>query len=156
LLESRKESADKTNEALDLQRKAAADLQELARELRGPKDRLQALREARQRIDEAGQNQDAPRQEAQAAMDNKGKERPEDAARQAQAASDKQARLEHMTRDTRNLLKPHAQDVANKITPAENRMAEAQQALRKNDPKEAVDPQAKAAETLKDVRKDLD
>src|SRR5262249_28767469 len=44
LLESRKESADKANEALDLQRKAAADLQELARELRGPKDRLQALR----------------------------------------------------------------------------------------------------------------
>ena len=40
-----------------------------------------------------------------------------------------QARLAHDTRDAQNILKPHVQELANKITPAEKAMQQAQRVL---------------------------
>src|SRR4029453_15745508 len=60
------------------------------------------------------------------------------------------------TKDTENLLKPVAKELANKLEGAEKEMKDAKEALAKNQPKEATQPQEKATKTLQDVRKDVD
>jgi len=144
-----------------LQRKSAADLQELARILRTPQDRLAALQEARDRVVRAIQQQDTLRQESSAQKDPRVQDmdtqrQQQGQVRQTQELSDQQGRLGHTTHATQNLVKPHAPEVAAKISPAQKAMEEAAQALRKNTPDAAVKPQHQAAEALRNVRKELD
>ncbi|HEV3259716.1 MAG TPA: hypothetical protein VG013_22805 [Gemmataceae bacterium] len=144
-----------------LQRQSAADLQELARILRTPQDRLAALREAREQVVRAIQKQETLRQESAVQKDPRVQDmemqrQQQGLPRQTQELSEQQGRLEHATHGTENLLKPHAPEVAAKISPAEKAMREAEQALRKNTPDNAVKPQQQAADKLRAVRKDLD
>jgi hypothetical protein len=155
-----KQEAWKT--AGDLQRQAAADLQELVHVLRHPQDKVAALREARRRIDQAIEKQEILKQEAQVQKET-AKRDPSDgealSLRERTAAGEmgaKQARLEHETRDARALVKPHAEHLARKIEPAEAAMQDAEQALRKNVPESAMQSQNKAAESLRAVRNDID
>lgn len=131
--------------ANELQTKAAGDLRELARTLRAPQDKLDALREARDRVEQAIRKQEELHDQAKARE-----------AEKAGDLSDKQAALEQDARDTRNLLKPHADELAKKIVPAQAAMKEAEKALRNAELARAAEPQEKAADTLRDVRKDLD
>ncbi|MCI0378871.1 MAG: DUF4175 family protein [Gemmataceae bacterium] len=84
------------------------------------------------------------------------------AAQKAQAAEKtaelgkQQTRLQYDTKDTSNLLKPAAKDLAQKLEGAEKAMDAAKDALAKNLPKQATEPQQKAVNTLQDVRKELD
>ena len=173
--------------AADVQWKASGQLKDLARALRPPTDKLAALREARQRIEQAIDKQEALREEAQKppeagkpAADKKPAEAAEPtrpsrtaansrlqeimdkieaedrAAQKAEELGNKQTRLENDTRDTRGLLKSHAEEAAARIAPAEEAMRDAQKALRKNAPREAERPQEKAAEALREVKKELD
>jgi len=144
-----------------LQRKAAADLQELARILRTPQDRLAALRQAREQVARAIGEQETLRQEAAAQKDPRVQDmdrqrQQQGLPRQTQELSDQQGRLEHATRGTEDLLKPHAPEVAAKVSPAEKAMREAGQALRANTPDGAVKPQQQAADKLRDAHHDLD
>src|SRR5262249_35454998 len=154
---------------------SAGTLQEMARVLRHSAEMLQALKHARERLDqtiskqtdvnrlteeadkqvrENEKNADKPTTDRKAAL--------EKAVREAQATeknadlSKQQARLEHDTRGTENILKPHVKDLANKLAKAERAMQEAKDALGKNAPKNAVDPQDRAKQTLEDVRKEVD
>ena len=147
-------------EAREQQLRAAGDLRELARTLRPTPDRLAALREARERLDQAIQEQEALRQEAQMRQDPRvqdvARPRPDEAAQQLQELGDRQTRLEQEARDTRNLLRPHAQDVASRLQPAERAMQQAQEALRENQPSRATRPQDQALDALRDARNQLD
>ncbi len=78
------------------------------------------------------------------------------AVEKSQQLGKQQARLEYDTKDTANLVKPHVEDLAKKIEKAEQAMKDAREALVKNQPKEATEPQDKAATTLKEVRNELD
>ena len=147
--------------ATELQRKAAADLQELARALRAPPDKLAALREARERIDKALEKQELLRDDAQAQRDPRVQDREkleqkDGVARHAQEQAEQQEHVREQTRSTQSFLKPHAPQVASKLTPAEKAMQQAREALQKKNPLDAVEPEAEAAERLEGVRKDLD
>jgi hypothetical protein len=160
-LQTRDQREQNWKAAAETQRKAAADLQDVARALRTPSEKLAALREARDRVERAGQKQDQLRAEAHAqqdprVQDQEKQQRKEGQARRSQEMGDQQARLAHETRDVQNLLKPHANELANKVSPAETSMRQAEDALRKKSPQEAVKPQSQATETLDEVRKDLD
>src|SRR5262249_55676228 len=83
-------------------------------------------------------------------------EKAQDLMKRAQDLGDKQARLEHETREVRNILQPHAKELAQKVTPAEAAMQDAQQALRKNKDQVAKEMQTEATEKLREVSKNLD
>jgi len=72
--------------------------------------------------------------------------------RGAKEMSDQQARLALETRDTSNLLKPFAIDVADEIDAARRPMKWAEDALRERTPNNAVRPQDEAIGVLKDAR----
>ncbi|MBI3410460.1 MAG: DUF4175 family protein [Planctomycetes bacterium] len=166
---------DSWRQATDLQFQSAGTLQEMARVLRLSAEMLQALKQARERLDQTIAKQgDVNRQteeaDKQVRENEKNAEKPstdrkaalEKAIREAQAAeknaelSKQQARLEHDTRGTENILKPHVKDLADKLVKAERAMQDAKDALNKNAPKNAAEPQDKAKQTLEDVRKEVD
>jgi hypothetical protein len=72
--------------------------------------------------------------------------------RGAKEMSDQQARLALDTRDTSNLLKPFAIDVADQIDTARKPMKKAEDALLGRTPDKAVRPQDEAVEVLKEAR----
>lgn len=150
----------KPNDAIPKQRKAAGDLQEMARALRANRDKLNAILEAKAKLDAAAKEQQALRDESQKDQDPRKqdqarREKPDGKNNPAETAN-RQAAVELDTRDAKNLLKPHANELAEKLTPAEKAMQEAQQALKDNNPSKAAKPQAKASEKLDEVRKQLD
>src|SRR5262245_10856115 len=136
---------------------------------------LHAWKEARARLSQAiakqvtinEQTQDA---EKQARENEKNADKPmsdrkaalEKATREAQAAekaaelSRQQARVEHDTRGTENILRPHAKELAEKLAKAERKMQEAKDALKQNAPQNATQPQESVKETLEEVRKEVD
>lgn len=150
----------KPQDAIQKQRKAAGDLQEMARTLRVSHDKLGAMLEAKAKLDAAAKEQEALRNESQKDQDprkqDQAKRENADGKNKQAEAANRQAAVELDTRDAKNLLKPHAKDLAEKLTPAEKAMQEAQQALKENSPTKASKPQGKAAEALNDVRKQLD
>jgi colicin import membrane protein len=159
-----KQPASRTEQlkaAADEQRRAAADLQDVARVLRTPLDRLTALREARTRLQQAQEGQESLRTDTQARQDPRVQDVEKQQVKQggtrpAQDMADKQGRLEHTTHDAENLLKPHVEELANRLPPGEQAMRQAEEALRKNKPGDALTPQHRAEENLAAVRKDLD
>lgn len=86
----------------------------------------------------------------------------EKAIRDAQAAEKnielgkQQTRLEYETKGTENLLKPQVADLAAKLQEAEAAMDAAKNALERNAPKNAVEPQEAAKGALEKVRKEVD
>src|SRR5262249_17220540 len=68
----------------------------------------------------------------------------------------KQAELQFDTKDTANLLKPLVPEAAKKVETAEQAMKTAKDALNRNEPKHAEQPQEKAVDQLREVRKQLD
>src|SRR5579884_356207 len=144
-----------------LQRQAATDLQDLARILRTPSDKLSALREARERLNHvlAKQEdlvQDADTQKDPRVQDRERLRQQRGQPRQAQEQGDEQGRLQHETHGAREVLQPHAPELADHLDPAEQAMQRAERQLRKNSPEHAVPPQQEAAETLRAVRHELD
>src|SRR5262249_48097275 len=70
----------------------------------------------------------------------------------ARELSDQQARLALDTRETGNLLRPFAPDAADQVDTARTPMKSAEDALRKNAPDQAVEPQGRALDGLKEAR----
>ena len=108
VLTPEREVAQLWQSATELQRKAAADLQELARALRAPPDKLAASREARERIDKALEKQELLRDDAQAQRDPRVQDREkldqkDGVARHAQEQAEQQ---EHVREQTRRKLRP--------------------------------------------------
>lgn len=147
--------------ATTLQHKSATDLQDLARILRSPSDRLAALREARERVARVLQQQEnlmdnATVQKDPRVQDREHVQQQRGEARHSEKQGDEQSRLQHDTHGTRDLLQPHAPELAKTLAPAEQAMQEAERRLRQNTPDKAVEPQEEAAQTLRDVRRELD
>ncbi len=136
-----------------LQWKAAGDLRDLARALRSPAEDLDALREARQLLEQAIERESGLKEETVLPPPSKEWERME---RRARDLGDRQARIEFDTRDTKALLKPRAASVAAKIEPAEALMRDAQEALRDQALAQSTPAQDKAVSILKDALKELD
>jgi hypothetical protein len=183
--ESPERREKRLQEAFALQAQLAGHYQELARVLRLPADLLALLREARDRVDQAIQKQEAIRQQTkpeeladQAKPEPKAKtdeptiingpkdladkaslEKVTAAAKEAeklrQLAKD-EAQLQFDTKETATLLKPVAQDAVANLEKAQEAMKKAKDALARSDAKEAVAPEEKAKADLVAARKDLD
>ncbi|HWG43902.1 MAG TPA: DUF4175 family protein [Gemmataceae bacterium] len=152
--------------AADLQWQAAGDIQELARVLRGSTKKLEALREARQKVERAIEDQDIVRQSTLTPPEKEKPDvRPEDMPelnlQWARGLSSREAALEFDTRGLRALLQPHVKELADKLNPIEKTMREAQNALRDQATRrppitEATKPQETAAARLREVKTELD
>jgi hypothetical protein len=136
----------------DLQWKTAHELLDLAQLLRGPLDKLAALREARDRLDGALSRQEKLGKETGSHKDQP--PAPQDADKLREMA-DLQARLALETTATRSLLQPHAGDLAAKLASAKAAMTEAMKGLQAKEASKATKPQKQAAADLKDVRDKL-
>jgi hypothetical protein len=148
-----KDQAENLKASAAAQLQAAESLEELARTLRTPLDRLTALREAHDRLTNVLVNQEALRRQA------------ENAAREPRAPADeqrprelgdRQGRLEHAARNAGAVLPPQDQDLSQRLTPAEQAMRHAEDTLRQNHPARAAQPQTQAAQALQKVQKDLE
>jgi hypothetical protein len=143
-------------EASGLEWQAAEKMRELARILRGSADALAALREARDRVDLALSKEEEISKETKATLENPEPKSPKaDPERVLELARD-QARVQYESKDTGNLVKPYAEDVADKIARAVEAMNDSRNALQKIEARNATEPQAKAAKTLEEARADLD
>ncbi|MGH7222953.1 MAG: DUF4175 family protein, partial [Gemmataceae bacterium] len=153
-------------QAAETQWQASGDIQELARQLRGSQDRLTSLREARQLVERAIDDQEGVRQGTRTPPE---KEKPDargDELRdlyllRARGLSSRQATLEFDMRDARALLHPHVKELAGKLTPIEKVMREAQGALRDQGTRrpgidKALAPQEIALVKLREVKEELD
>jgi hypothetical protein len=134
-----------------LEWKSSGDLREVARSLRAPVEDVETLRDARRRVEQAIERQTALRIEAGLPPESKDPERLE---RHGQELGDRQARAEFEARDTRVLLLPKRQALAERLLPAEEAMRAAQEALR--DGGGAQKEQERATEALKAFLGDLD
>jgi hypothetical protein len=134
-----------------LQWKSAGDLREVARGLRAPVEDVEALRETRRRVEEAIERQTALRIESGLPPESKEPERLE---RRGQELGNRQARTEFEARDTRVLLTPRRQALAEKLLPAEEAMRAAQAVLR--DGGDGQKEQETATTALKAFLGDLD
>ena len=126
----------------NLQWEAAGELLDLARGLRPSVEKLAALIEVRERLSGAVIEQETIlgytgglKQMLDAVSDR------EITGPQVKEQADKQAKLEHETRDCCNILKPHAKDLATMIEPAEKDMRLAQDAVRTLAVAEAFQPE---------------
>ncbi len=153
----------------DRDRKISKDLQALAAALRSPREKIAALKEARDKVEKLIKEQEAltketiekpesklPEFNGRGGFNRGGRVDPEQ-ARTAQLA-DKQARLEYDTRETRKAIEtiPVAKEVAGKIVPAEGDMRKSEDELRQTAPERSVEPQRDAADKLRDARNELD
>src|SRR5262249_27059158 len=136
-----------SEEAVKLQWEVAGDLALLARELRAAKDKLSALKEAKDRIDRAIADQKA--------LTEKTEDPKQDATKKVELPT-QQGRLQHETRDVSNLLKQQGNDLADRLTLAQNAMDLARTDLQSAKFDRAAESQKAATETLEKVRDDLD
>src|SRR5262249_45217697 len=112
-------------EAVELQLDVADNLKILARALRAPKDKLEALKEARDRIDRAI--------DTQKAITEKTESPKEDVTKRIELPSE-QGRLQHETRDVANILKEQqAGDLSDRLQSAQKAMDAAKTDLQKAD-----------------------
>jgi hypothetical protein len=70
--------------------------------------------------------------------------------------AEKQTQIAFDTKDTANILKPLAPDAAKALDAADKEMKATKENLLKNDAKKAAEPQAKAADNLKDAKAQID
>ncbi len=134
-------------EAVKQQWDLAGDLAYLARELRSPKDKLAAMKEAKERLDRAV--------EAQKTITEKTETQKEDVTKKVELPAE-QGRLQHETRDVGNMLREPAGDLSDRLQLAQNAMDAAKTELQAAKFDKAADSQKAATETLEKVRNDLD
>lgn len=150
-----------------VQMEAAGQLSELALALRAASDRLSALREARERIDQALAKQTeinaetkdiAKALEAAAASKDATAKALQDAqaAEKTQELGKEQARVEYETKDVSGLLKPHVADIAGQLEQARVAMHDSRQELTKSQPLQAIRAQEQATKNLQAARANLD
>jgi hypothetical protein len=165
LLETMRDAANhiryrNAREADDRQIQATSDLERLARTLRAPTEKLAALQEARDRVQKLIPKQQALRDESEAAKDPRQADSREARPNTREANANKQAaqqtELQVQTRDTQDLIKEHATDVAGELKKADKAMAEAKDRLRTAQPQKAVEPQDKAVKNLETAKERLD
>jgi hypothetical protein len=153
-------NAGRFSDAAERQLRTSKELQALAAALRSPRDKIAAMREARDRIEKAIREQEAIKAETQKQPETPAPQR--DRFRQdptqvhAQQLAEQEARLEFDTREIRRSLENVAKEVAEKLTPAESEMRRAQEELRRVDLESAVEPQENAADRLREARDELD
>lgn len=152
--------------AADMQWQASGDLQELARQLGGESDKLTALREARQKVERALDDQEGVEQGTRTPPEKeKPDARPEEMTELnhlwARGLSSRQASLEFDTRATRAVLQPHVKELAGRLGGIEKTMRTAQTALRDQATRrppiaQALQPQETALVQLREVAAELD
>lgn len=163
--------------AAELQWQAAGDLEELARALRAPQEKLTALRAARGRTQaalreqaflmgvgpaaEAAAEPEAPR--ALAGFPARGRVAPRTEQLLRELAeryslrdlADRQGWTEHNVRHTRQSLTPHVPALAERLPTLEQSLRDAQELLRRHLPETALDPQGIALDGLQDLLTEL-
>lgn len=152
-------SAGNFKDTAERQLRTAKELQTLAAALRTPRDRISALKEARDKVEKAVRAEEELAAETAKGPDKE--RRPdrfrEDPARvQARQLADKQSRVEFDTREVRKALEEVAKEAAAKLSPAEAEMKKAQEELRKQAFEAAEKPEEKAADRLREARDELD
>ena len=150
----------------DRQLGVAKDLQAMAAALRTPKDKLAALKDARDKVEKviaAEQQLKKDTEEKKADRDpdttnvRDPRNRQDPAKEIANKLADRQAKVEFDARDARKAVEQVAKDVAAKITPAESEMRRAEDELRRNQDREsAAEAEQKATDRLKDAKDELD
>jgi hypothetical protein len=159
---------------------SAGHLLELAYALREPRERLTAMRDARERLGRVLGQEEALLRETRGLADAKPDDDQAERERQeqeqfggrrfnnmrigeddtptarARELADRQGRAQHATRDGRLLLKPHAAELAEKITEVEESMREVQVPLRDRKAADAADQQDQAVIGLRTVIAELD
>ena len=141
------------------QEKVALELADLARALRTPRDKLDVLREARDRLDDTIKKQNELREETAKVPESTRNRRGVDPKPQhAREMAAKESRNEFDTKQTHDLLKDTAKDAADAVKPAEQELHKAVEELRKatTDFKTPIEQQEKAADALKEARKTVD
>jgi hypothetical protein len=147
-------------DAADRQLRTAKELQTLAAALRLPRDKVTALREARDKVEKAIQAEQALK--AETAEKPKAEPNPRDRFRAdpekavTSQLADRQSKLEFDTREIRKSLEEVAKEAAAKLAPAESEMRRAEDELREADAPKAVEPQANAVDRLTEAREELD
>jgi hypothetical protein len=163
---SQSDRRQRWSRAADMQWQAAGDMQELARILRDPRDRLESLRATRQKVERALEDQHVLRESTltppeKEKPDATPEEMPELNLQWARGLSSRQASIEFETRAARAILQPHVPELAGKLQPTEEVMREAQHALREQATRKppiakAVHPQERVLNGLMEVKRELD
>jgi hypothetical protein len=145
---------------------ASGDIQDLANILRGSQDKLSSLREARQKVERAIDDQEGVRQGTrtppeQEKPDTPPEELPKLYLQWARGLSSREASLEFDARTMRALLQPHVKELAGKFDPVEKVMRAAQGMLRAQGVRQPVDdkvltPQESALAKLREIKTELD
>ncbi len=165
LLETMRDAANhikyrNAREAEDRQIQANFDLERLARTLRAPVEKLAALQEARDRVQKLIKDQETLRQQAQTYQDQKklkqNEGKPNQVIQEALKMATRQMELLVQTRDTKDLVQPHAAQVAEKLTGVDATMQEAKDRLREILPLKSIDPQTKSTKQLEETKSLLD
>jgi hypothetical protein len=130
---------------IELQMRCAENLQQLARELRTPQDKIAALREARQHIDQTLKSQQEVRQQTEDLPDPKTR----------QELNNQESKLAFQTRDISNLLRTPAAKLADKVSAAEKKMQDAIKQMSERTTESSVASQKQAEKELIEVRNAL-
>lgn len=159
-------TAGQFNGAAERQLRVSKELQALALALRTPRDKVTAMKEARDKIEKTIQAEQALKAETEIAKKPEEQKRPPDRFEryapdpkkvETQRLADQQAKLEFETREVRKALEDVAKEAAAKLTPAESEMKRAQDELRQNaDPDKAVPAEENSIDRLKEAREELD
>lgn len=152
--------------AADSQWQASGDIKELAQILRGAEDKLSSLRQARQLVERAIEEQEGVQQSTRTTPE---KEKPDAKPQEltelylswARGLSSRQASLEFDTRAIRALLQPHVKELAGRFPTVEKDMRESQTALRAQGLHQkgidtALAPQESALVKLRAIRAEID
>jgi hypothetical protein len=156
------------DDTAERQRRHAKELKDLAAALRTPPSgKLEALRQAREKVEKAIQGQQKVNDETARKPEDRPepvRERPfrggRDTSDPKQARgnelANEQAKVELDTRDARRATELASPEAAEKIRPAETNQWKAEDRLRSTDFEGATDPEEKALDALKAARDELD
>jgi hypothetical protein len=147
----------------DHQKEAAKELQSIAAALRGPRDSIAQLKDARDKIakliveqesvKDEGENKPDP-QVLQRRPGYQGGQDPE--LVHASQLAERQAKLEYDTREVRKAIETAAKEAASKLSPAEKEMNTAEGELRDTNIEKAREPQTNATNHLKEAKDALE
>ena len=139
---------------------AARELQALAVSLAPARDELQALKDAREKVEQARRLEEALKAETETKPEiprqRNDRQRQDLVRDQAAKLAETQAKIEFDAREARKILEPVSRELASKLTPAEAEMRRAEEAIRNGETDEAIAAQAAATEKLKAAREELD
>ena len=150
----------------EIQLPISKELQAMAAALIPPRDRLTALKEIRDKIEQVRKAQEAVKDETKSAKDlqkaNEARrtttEKVKDEQNRVanQKLAEQQGHIEFDTREARKELEALSKEMAAKLNPPEGEMRKAQEELRNRKPEAAAKPQETAAQQLKVVRDQID